>query len=284
GDVGAGPRLAPRWSLAQARRLLAEVRSEPRIIRMIVLAGTTSFFVGTAFQAQMPEFAHHHGSEEADVWYTVLFSANAAGAVIGAVLLESFRGLQGGSRAAIVCAAIWGAIMGIFPLVDGYAAAVAGLTFNQFLVDADEPLLFACGQRSLFASVSAAAARVVSLDRLRWITFSHVESDECGALNDWLAAAPRAVVAHGRLACSIWLNEMADRPPRVLADGEVLDLGGKKVKHIATPQLPHTCDAALSHVETTGTLFCSDLFTQLGECPPTTTGDIVAPAIATEER
>ena len=163
-------------------------------------------------------------------------------------------------------------------------AGSPGFTFNQFLVDADEPLLFACGQRSLFASVSAAAARVVSLDRLRWITFSHVESDECGALNDWLAAAPRAVAAHGRLACSIWLNEMADRPPRVLADGEVLDLGGKKVKHIATPHLPHNWEAALCHEETTGTLFCSDLFTQLGECPPTTTGDIVAPAIATEER
>ena len=123
-----------------------------------------------------------------------------------------------------------------------------------------------------------------SLDRLRWITFSHVESDECGALNDWLAAAPRAVVAHGRLACAIWLNEMADRPPRVLADGEVLDLGGKKVKHIATPHLPHNWEAALCHEETTGTLFCSDLFTQLGECPPTTTDDIVAPAIATEDR
>ncbi|PYM93473.1 MAG: MBL fold metallo-hydrolase [Candidatus Rokuibacteriota bacterium] len=163
-------------------------------------------------------------------------------------------------------------------------AGSPGFTFNQFLVDADEPLLFACGQRSLFASVSAAAARVVSLDRLRWITFSHVESDECGALNDWLTAAPRAVVAHGRLACAIWLNEMADRPPRVLADGEVLDLGGKQVKHIATPHLPHNWEAALCHEETTGTLFCSDLFTQLGECPPTTTADVVAPAIATEER
>jgi flavorubredoxin len=97
--------------------------------------------------------------------------------------------------------------------------------------------------------VSAATARVVSLDQLRWITFSHVESDECGALNDWLAAAPRAVVAHGRLACAVWLNEMADRPPRVLADGEVLDLGGKRVKHLATPHLPHNWEAALCYEE-----------------------------------
>jgi MFS family permease len=114
-----------RLGLADAGRLLAEVRSEPRIIRMIVLAGATSFFVGTAFQAQMPEYAHHHGSEEADVWYSVLFGANAAGAVIGALLLESFAVLQGGVRGAIVCAAIWGAVMAIFPFVHGYAAAVA---------------------------------------------------------------------------------------------------------------------------------------------------------------
>jgi MFS family permease len=114
-----------RLGLADAGRLLAEVRSEPRIIRMILLAGATSFFVGTAFQAQMPEYAHHHGSEDADVWYSVLFGANAAGAVIGAVVLESVAVLQGGVRGAIVCAAIWGAVMAIFPFVHGYAAAVA---------------------------------------------------------------------------------------------------------------------------------------------------------------
>jgi flavorubredoxin len=161
---------------------------------------------------------------------------------------------------------------------------VPGLPFNQYLVDADEPLLFACGQRSLFASVSQATGRVIDLRRLRWITFSHVELDECGALNDWLAVAPGATPAHGRLACSVWLNEMADRPPRVLADGEVLDLGGKKVRHLATPHLPHNWEAGLCYEESTGTLFCSDLFTQLGECPATTGGDIVGPAMTTEER
>jgi MFS family permease len=116
---------AARLGLAGAGRLLAEVRSEPRIIRMILLAGATSFFVGTAFQAQMPEYAHHHGSEDADVWYSVLFGANAAGAVIGAIVLETVAVLQGGVRSAIVCAAIWGAVMAIFPFVHGYAAAVA---------------------------------------------------------------------------------------------------------------------------------------------------------------
>ena len=127
GNAGGESRRAPRLSLAEAWQLLGEVRSDPRIIRMMVLAGATSFFVGTAFQAQMPEYAHQHGSDEADVWYTVLFSANAAGAVIGAVILETVAVLQGGVRAAIVCAAIWGAVMAIFPFVHGYAAAVTVL-------------------------------------------------------------------------------------------------------------------------------------------------------------
>src|SRR6185503_4052592 len=118
------PRQA-RLGLAGAGRLLAEVRSEPRIIRMILLAGATSFFVGTAFQAQMPEYAHHHGSEDADVWYSVLFGANAAGAVIGAIVLETVAVRQGGVRGASVCAAIWGAVRAIFPVVHGYASAVA---------------------------------------------------------------------------------------------------------------------------------------------------------------
>jgi Transmembrane secretion effector len=125
GHSGSGERLRQaRFSFAEARRLLAEVASEPRIIRMIVLAGATSFFVGNAFQAQMPEYAHQHGSEGADVWYSVLFGANAAGALIGAVVLESVALFQGASRAAIVCAAIWAAVMAVFPLAHGYAAAV----------------------------------------------------------------------------------------------------------------------------------------------------------------
>jgi MFS family permease len=126
-----GERRPPtRFRLVETRQLLAEVRSEPRIIRMIVLAGATSFFVGTAFQAQMPEYAHHHGSEGADIWYSVLFGANAAGAVIGALLLESVTTLQGGARAAIVYAALWGVVMGIFPFAHAYAAAVTLLVLS----------------------------------------------------------------------------------------------------------------------------------------------------------
>ncbi len=159
-----------------------------------------------------------------------------------------------------------------------------GFTFNQFLIDADEPLLFHYGQRSLFPLISEAVKRVIPLDRLRWTTCSHVEADESGALNQWLAAAPNATPAHGQIGCNIWLTDMADRLPRALKNDEVLDLGTKKVRWIDTPHVPHNWDAGVIYEETTGTLFCSDLFTQFGPCPTTTTeSDIVEPAIAVRD-
>ncbi|HXW83128.1 MAG TPA: hypothetical protein VEJ86_01885 [Candidatus Binataceae bacterium] len=160
--------------------------------------------------------------------------------------------------------------------------AGVGLTFNQFLIDADRPLLFHTGQRALFPSVSAAVARIIDMNKLRWITFSHVESDECGSLNEWLAAAPNATAAHGRIGCNIWLNDTAARPPRALADGERIDLGGKTVRRIDTPHLPHCWDAGLLFEETTATLLTSDLFTQTGEPQPLTSEDISGASIETE--
>lgn len=167
-------------------------------------------------------------------------------------------------------------------LVPG-APGSPGFTFNQFLIDADEPLLFHTGMRSLFASVSAAASKIIPLQRLRWITYSHAEADECGSLNDWLAVAPQATAAQGRFGCAIWLNDQALRPPRALADNEVLDLGGKRVRYLSTAHVPHAVDASLIYEETTGTLFCSDLFTQLGDSPALTEGDVMGPAIAAEK-
>src|SRR3954469_12526582 len=160
--------------------------------------------------------------------------------------------------------------------------AEADFSFNQYLVDAEEPLLFHTGGRQLFPLVSAAVSAVVPLDRLRWITFGHVESDECGAMNQFLAAAPKAEVAHGLLGCMVSLNDLADRPPRALADGEVLDLGGKRVRHLDTPHVPHGWEARVLYEETTGTLLCGDLFTQLGD-KVTTEGDILEPAMAAED-
>lgn len=159
----------------------------------------------------------------------------------------------------------------------------AGFRFNQYLIDADEPLLFHCGGRGLFPLVSAAAARIMPLARLRWISFGHVESDECGSMNQWLAVAPHAQVVHGAIACMVSLNDLADRPPRALANGEVLDLGGKRVRYIDTPHVPHAWESGLMFEETTGTLFTGDLFTQLGDGPAIGGGSIVAAAIAAEE-
>ena len=163
-------------------------------------------------------------------------------------------------------------------------APPAGISFNQFLIDADEPLLFHCGQRFLFPSVSAAVVRIIDLKRLKWITFSHVESDECGSLNEWLAAAPEAIAAHSRIGCNIWLNDSSPRPPRALANNEVIDLGGKRVQHLDTPHVPHCWDAGLIFEETTRTLFSSDLLFQFGDGPAIASGDILAPALDAEEK
>ncbi|HYD07129.1 MAG TPA: MBL fold metallo-hydrolase [Reyranella sp.] len=157
-----------------------------------------------------------------------------------------------------------------------------GFTFNQFLIDADEPLLFHYGHRAMFPLISAAVASVIPLQKLRWTACSHVEADESGAINEWLAAT-QATPMHGQVGINIWVTDMANRAPRALKNDEVVDIGGKKVRWLDTPHVPHNWDAGLVYEETTGTLFSSDLFTQMGPCPATTTGDIVDAAIATEK-
>ena len=159
----------------------------------------------------------------------------------------------------------------------------ADFMFNQFVINADEPLLFHCGGRQMFPLVSAAAAKVIDVERLRWITFGHYESDECGSMNQWLAAAPHAEIAQSQIGTLVSLSDMADRPPRALNDGEVLDLGGKRVRWIDTPHVPHGWDAGVVYEETTGTLLCGDLFTAMGASKPLTDADIVGPAIAGED-
>lgn len=161
--------------------------------------------------------------------------------------------------------------------------APGGFTFNQFLVNADEPLLFHTGPRRMFPLVSDEISRIIPLSRLRWITFGHVESDECGAMNDFLAAAPHALVAHGEVGCMVSLDDLCDRTPRRLANGEVLDLGGRRVRHIDTPHVPHNWEARVLFEEATRTLFCGDLFTHTGGQAALTDTDIVGPAIAAEE-
>src|SRR6202167_3633265 len=162
-------------------------------------------------------------------------------------------------------------------------APPAGFTYNPFLILGEEPLQFHCGKRKMFPLVSAAVAKIISIERLRWLGFGHLEADECASMNEWLAAAPRAQLMHGMVSCRVSVADMADKPPRVLSDGEVVDIGGKRVRYIDTPHIPHGWDAGVLHEESTGTLLCGDLFTQLGDGPALTSGDIVGPAIATED-
>ncbi len=152
-----------------------------------------------------------------------------------------------------------------------------GFTFNQFLIDDDDPLVFHTGLRRLFPLVSEAIAHVVALDRLRYVAFSHVEADECGALNDFLDGAPNAVPLCGAVAADVSIRDLANRPPRTLEDGEELTLGRHTVRWLYTPHVPHAWECGYLYETSTRTLFCGDLFTQSGhEHPPLTQSDILA--------
>jgi flavorubredoxin len=154
-----------------------------------------------------------------------------------------------------------------------------GFTFNQYLVVADAPLLFHTGLRKMFPLVSEAVASVMPVAQLRYIAFSHVEADECGSLNQWLAAAPEAVPLCGRVAASVSIEDLADRMPREIADGGKLSLGSHEVRWFDAPHLPHAWECGFLMERRTRTLFCGDLFTQPGDnVPPMTEADILGPS------
>ena len=154
-----------------------------------------------------------------------------------------------------------------------------GFTFNQYLIADDSPLLYHTGPRGMFALTSQAVATVMPLEKLRYIAFSHVEADECGALNNFLDVAPQAEPLCSDIAAMVSIGDMADRPPRAMADGETVDLGRHKVTWIATPHLPHAWECGHLYERETGTLFCGDLFTQFGaDHPPITEDDILEPS------
>jgi flavorubredoxin len=154
-----------------------------------------------------------------------------------------------------------------------------GFSFNQYLIVDDEPLLYHTGLRKLFPLVQEAVAHLLPVERLRYIAFSHVEADECGALNQWLAAAPQAIPVCSRIAAMTSINDMADRVPRALSDGEQLTLGRHVVAWFDTPHLPHGWETGLMLEQQTRTLFCGDLFTQPGaNNPALTESDILEPS------
>jgi flavorubredoxin len=158
-------------------------------------------------------------------------------------------------------------------------ALPTGFTFNQFLIVDEEPLLFHAGMRKLFPVVRDAVASVMPVDRLRWISFSHHEADEDGALAEWLAIAPRAEVVCGQIGTFFSVIDSTDRAPRVLADGELMTLGDKRVQWFDTPHVPHGWDAGLMLETMTRTLFCADLLTQPGDThAPVTEDDVLGPS------
>ena len=160
-----------------------------------------------------------------------------------------------------------------------------GFSFNQYLIVDDEPLLFHTGLRKMFPLVREAVASVLPVERLRYIAFSHVEADECGSLNEWLAAAPQSVPLCGTVAAMVSINDLADRAPRALADGEAISLGTHSVRWFDTPHLPHAWDCGFLTEERTSTLLCGDLFTQGGaDRPPLTESDILGPSEAFRHR
>jgi flavorubredoxin len=156
-----------------------------------------------------------------------------------------------------------------------------GFSFNQYLIVDEEPLLFHTGPRKMFPLVREAVTSVLPVEKLRYISFSHVEADECGSLNEWLTAAPQAVPLCGTVAAMVSINDLADRAPRALTDGERLALGRHSVRWFDTPHLPHAWECGLLMEERTSTLFCGDLFTQGGaDHPPITESDILGPSEA----
>jgi flavorubredoxin len=154
---------------------------------------------------------------------------------------------------------------GIFRISTPLHIVPGGFSFNQYLVIDDEPLLFHTGPRKMFPLVHEAVQSLIPAERLRYIALSHFEADECGSMNEWLAAALQAVPLCSKVAAMVSVNDVADRPARAMADGESLDLGRHAVKWLDTPHLPHGWETGYLMEGLTKTLFCGDLFTQGGD-------------------
>ncbi|HZM35865.1 MAG TPA: MBL fold metallo-hydrolase [Burkholderiales bacterium] len=156
-----------------------------------------------------------------------------------------------------------------------------GFNFNQYLLADDEPLLFHTGPRRMFPLVAEAIERVLPVSSLRWIAFSHFEADECGSLNDFLAAAPTAAPVCSQVAAMVSVNDVAERPARALADGEVLRIGRHALKWLDAPHVPHGWENGFMMELDTRTMLCGDLFTQGGAgAVALTEDDILGPSEA----
>ena len=170
---------------------------------------------------------------------------------------------------------------GVYRISTPVTILPGGFTFNQYLIVDDMPLLFHTGPRRMFPLVAAAVKSVLPIEHLRYVGLSHFEADECGALNDFLAVAPRAEPLCGGIAKMVSVDDVADRPARGLGDGEDLNLGRHTVRWLDTPHLPHAWECGFLFESSTRTLLCGDLFTQPGAThEPLTEQDILAPSEA----
>lgn len=168
----------------------------------------------------------------------------------------------------------------IYRISTSVSEVPGGFSFNQYLVVDDQPLLFHTGPRKMHSLVQEAISSVMDIKDLRFIGFSHFESDECGSVNEFLALAPNAVPLCGQVNAMI-NGDFYDKPAYVLADGETLSIGSHRVRWFDTPHLPHAWECGYLMEEETRTLLCGDLFTQGGaDLPPLTSSDILEPSEA----
>jgi flavorubredoxin len=170
---------------------------------------------------------------------------------------------------------------GIYRISTPVTVVPGGFTFNQYLILDEHPILFHTGPRRMFPLVKEAITAILPVEQLRYLSFSHYEADECGSLNEFLAVAPNAVPLCGRIAAIVSVSDIADRPPRIIEDGERVSLGTHAVRWFDTPHLPHAWECGFLMEETTATLLCGDLFTQGGaNHVPLTEADILEPSEA----
>ena len=153
---------------------------------------------------------------------------------------------------------------GIYRINTPATVVPGGFSFNQYLILDEQPLLFHTGPRKMFPLVREALESIMPVGRLRFIALSHFEADECGSLNEWLAAAPHAMPLCSQVAAMVSVNDFADRPAHAMADGAELALGSHSVKWLDAPHLPHGWETGYLMDTATKTMFCGDLFTQGG--------------------
>lgn len=151
------------------------------------------------------------------------------------------------------------------------------MQFNHFLVRDDEPLLFHTGLKGMFPLLHEAVAKIIDPATLRYIAWSHFESDECGALNEWLKVAPNAEPVCTLVGKLVSVDDFSDRPAKGMTPGDVLETGKYRYRFYPSPHIPHGWDAGVLFEETTKTLFCSDLFHHFGDTAPLTSDSLIEP-------